>query len=74
MITIDGLSKKQVAMLDMLWSIDTMEGINKYRNTLCSDDQHMVDVLMEMIMLQTIDEQTADTEIYPEVEKILKNL
>lgn len=74
MITIEGLNKKQVAMLDKLWSIDTMEGIKEYRNTLCSEDQHMVDTLMEIIVLEMIDEEIADVDTFPEVEKILKNL
>ena len=54
MITIEGLNKKQVAMLDKLWSIDTTEGIKEYRNTLCSEDQHMVDTLMEIIIIVAI--------------------
>lgn len=74
MITIEGLNKKQVAMLDKLWSIDTMEGIKEYRNTLCSEEQHMVDTLMEIIVLEMIDEEIADVDTFPEVEKILKNL
>ena len=74
MITIEGLNKKQVAMLDKLWSIDTTEGIKEYRNTLCSEDQHMVDTLMEIIVLEMIDEEIVDVDTFPEVEKILKNL
>ena len=74
MITIDGLSKKQVSMLDKLWSLDTTEEIIEWTDTLNAEDQHMADVLMEMIRLEVTDLETAEMNSFPEVEKILKNL
>ena len=74
MITIDGLSKKQVAMLDKLWSLDTTEEIIEWKDTLNTEDQQMADVLMEMIRLEVTDLETAEMDNFPEVEKILKNL
>jgi hypothetical protein len=74
MITIDGLSKKQVAMLDKLWSLDTTAEILEWMDTLNSTDQQMADVLMEMIRLEVTDLETAEMNSFPEVEKILKNL
>ena len=74
MITIDGLSKKQVAMLDKLWSLDTTEEIIEWTATLNTEDQLMADVLMEMIRLEATDLDTAEMNSFPEVEKILKNL
>ena len=74
MITIDGLNKKQVAMLDKLWSLDTTEEILEWIDTLNAIDQHMADVLIEMIRLEVTDLETAEMENFPEVKKILKNL
>ena len=74
MITIDGLNKKQVAMLDKLWSLDTTEEILEWIDTLNATDQHMADVLIEMIRLEVTDLETAEMENFPEVKKILKNL
>ena len=74
MITIDGLNKKQVEMLDKLWSLDTTEEILEWIDTLNATDQHMADVLIEMIRLEVTDLETAEMENFPEVKKILKNL
>jgi len=74
MITIDGLNKKQVSMLDKLWSLDTTAEILEWMDTLNTTDQQMADVLMEMIRLEVTDLETANIETFPEVEKILKNL
>ena len=74
MITIDGVTEKQASMLDKLWSFDTMDEVLKWRDTLNTEDQQMVDVLMEMIRLEATDLETAEMNSFPEVEKILKNL
>ena len=74
MITIDGVTEKQASMLDKLWSFDTMDEVLKWMDTLNTEDQQMVDVLMEMIRLEATDLETADMNSFPEVEKILKNL
>jgi len=74
MITIDGVTEKQASMLDKLWSFDTMDEVLKWMDTLNTEDQQMVDVLMEMIRLEATDLETAEMNSFPEVEKILKNL
>ena len=74
MITIDGVTEKQASMLDKLWSFDTMDEVLKWMDTLNTEDQQMVDVLMEMIRLEATDLEIAEMNSFPEVEKILKNL
>ena len=74
MITIDGVTKKQASMLDKLWSFDTMDEVLEWIDTLNATDQQMADVLMEMIRLEATDQETANMDSFPEVEKILKNL
>jgi hypothetical protein len=74
MITIDGVTEKQASMLDKLWSFDTMDEVLEWMDTLNTEDQQMVDVLMEMIRLEATDLETAEMNSFPEVEKILKNL
>ena len=74
MITIDGVTEKQASMLDKLWSFDTMDEVLEWMDTLNTEDQQMVDVLMEMIRLEATDLEIAEMNSFPEVEKILKNL
>jgi len=74
MITIDGLNKKQVAMLDKLWSIDRSEQLNKYLATLSTKDVRMAQTLIEMIILEQIDEDTKDQTHFPDVENLLEKI
>jgi len=74
MITIDGLNKKQVAMLDKLWSIDRSEQLNKYLATLSTEDVRMAQTLIEMIILEQIDEDTKDQTHFPDVENLLEKI
>jgi hypothetical protein len=74
MITIDGLNKKQVAMLDKLWSIDRSEQLNKYLATLSTEDVRIAQTLIEMIILEQIDEDTKDQTRFPDVENLLEKI
>jgi len=74
MITIDGLNKKQVAMLDKLWSLETEKDLHNYVSTLDSQDTHMAQTLVEMIILEAIDTDIANKTDFPEVKDILEKI
>lgn len=55
MVTIDGLTTKQVEMLDTMWNIDSAEDYTEWKETLNSTDMNMVILLEEMIILAELD-------------------
>ena len=56
MITIDGLTKEQVRMLDEMWALDTMEEMSEWMENVPEDKRQMAELLQEMLILASIDE------------------
>lgn len=56
MIHIDGLTKKQIAMLNTMWAMDSIEQIREWQQTLPIYDQMLCDTLMQMVAIAYIDE------------------
>jgi hypothetical protein len=75
MINITGLSAKQKALCDQLWSLDTIDDVLEWISGL--DQQHQIDAqsMMELIMLEQIDElQLGDCSEARAVISRIKNL
>jgi hypothetical protein len=56
MITINGLTKSQVRMLDKMWAIDGYEEYQEWKATLCYAQKQQCSLLEDMILLAEIDE------------------
>lgn len=56
MITIDGLTKGQVKLLDTMWDIDGYKEYMEWKGKLSTSKRREVDVLEQMITLAEIDE------------------
>jgi hypothetical protein len=56
MIEIHGLTKKQSAMLDIMWSMDSFDEVVSWQSSLPLEDQYVVETLMELVALAYIDE------------------
>lgn len=56
MITINGLTKSQVRMLDKMWAIDGYEEYQEWKDTLCYSQKQQCALLEDMILLAEIDE------------------
>lgn len=54
-LTIDGLTKKQVQMLDEMWSIDTEYEFLDWYEQLTEKDQHECDMLQRLILIEAFD-------------------
>lgn len=54
-ITIEGLSKAQVKMLDIMWSIDSYNDYIDFKSGLSEDALAMVDLLESMLFLADLD-------------------
>ena len=60
MITITGLSKEACDLLDIMWSIETVEEYELWKNSLDLETMDAVCVLEEMVMWAELDEITED--------------
>ena len=55
-IHIDNLTQAQVDMLDHMWSLETEQDYFDWYETLDARDQHSVDVLQRLIILESMEE------------------
>jgi hypothetical protein len=55
MITITGLTKKQVELLDTMWELKDMEDYENWRNSLNENTMNEVDTLEQMVLLAQSD-------------------
>lgn len=59
-IHIRGLTRKQVAMLDLMWSMQDIEEVEAWQASLNDTDRAMSRTLMDMIFLEMVDEVAVD--------------
>lgn len=62
MIRFEGLTPKQVEMLDKLWSMDTSEQVLEWMKSLNDDDFRMAVTLQEMV-IDALLEQPAEQDV-----------
>jgi hypothetical protein len=62
MIEIAGLTPKQVALCDIMWTISSKEGVDSFIRTLPKQDARDCQTLIEMMQLAFLD-QVDDTQI-----------
>jgi hypothetical protein len=55
MITITGLTKKQVELLDTMWDLVDIEDYENWRNSLDENTMNEVDTLEQMVLLAQSD-------------------
>lgn len=60
MITIDGLTKEQVFLLDTMWQIDGYEDYMEWKSQLSESTRQEVEVLEQMVFLAELDEEDLD--------------
>lgn len=55
MITIHGVNKRQVKLLDKMWEIDSFEDYNFWKESLSAEARREVGLLEELVLLADID-------------------
>jgi len=58
MIEIQGLSQKEMALCDIMWTISSKEGVDSFISTLPKTDARTCKVLIELMQLAFLDEVT----------------
>jgi len=51
-ITINGLTDKQVAMLDIMWGLGSQEEFNDWVATLSTDDRELAEQLYWLLLIE----------------------
>jgi hypothetical protein len=68
---IEGLTKRQVEMLDTLWSLDSLDDVEIYVNTLNKNEKKTALTLVEMLSIACVDEEIEKLKSYPTAKKLL---
>jgi hypothetical protein len=69
-ITINGLTDKQVAMLDIMWGLGSQEEFNDWVATLSTDDRELSEQLYWLLLIEIAESDT--DEDYTEANEVLK--
>jgi hypothetical protein len=69
MITIDGLTKEQVKLLDIMWSIYDIEVYDEWKSALSEELQNTVDVLEKLALYETLEGELQD---FTQANQVLK--
>jgi hypothetical protein len=69
-ITINGLTDKQVAMLDIMWGLGSQEEFNDWVSTLSTDDRELAEQLYWLLLIEIAESNT--DEDYTEANEVLK--
>jgi adenylosuccinate synthase len=71
MIQLDGLTKHQIALLDKIWSIDSVEDCQAYIMALPEADQFECQNLVRLIALELIDQAVDKMDDWTESREVL---
>jgi hypothetical protein len=71
-IKLSGLTYEQVEMLDMMWSLDTVDEFFDWYNLLSEEDQNICDTLQRLIILEIADKEWEKTNKFPQAKALLK--
>lgn len=76
-ITIDGLTREQVQLLDQMWKFEHLEQLEAWAATLLPYQQQQVEDLMRMVLISHLDQvleavETQQARPYAEANAVLK--
>lgn len=71
---IDGLNPHQARLLDMMWTCEKPSELYALRKSLSEHDRRELDVLVELVMLETQDDDVKKMKRFPIVENLIKKI
>ena len=71
---IDGLTKKQVALLDIMWTLDDEHSLQNFIRSLPQRDRYQAESLSIMLVHEMLEEFLDGVTRFPEVQKILERV
>jgi len=70
---IEGLTERQVELLDEMWEIEEFEDLELWMETLCSEDRQQAEALQRLVVLETF-EELLDKGNYPDARRALVDI
>ena len=67
---IDGLTERQVELLDTMWAIEEFDELEAWMKTLTRADRMEAQNLQRLVVLETFEELIADSK-YPEANRVI---
>ena len=71
---IDGLTDHQVVLLDMMWECETPRELMELRDTLTRDEQKMMDVLIHLVYMESVEPEILAMKEFPMVQMLLEKI
>ena len=68
---IDGLTKKQVAILDIMWTLEDHDSVLNFIRSLPEADRHQAHSLMILLVHETLEEWLDGVTEFPEAREII---
>lgn len=71
---IDGLTKKQVALLDIMWTLDDADSVQNFIRSLPNSDRIQAQSLVIMLTHEMLEEFLEGVTEFPEVQEIIERV
>jgi len=70
---INGLTERQVELLDTMWAIEEYDELEAWMDTLCRADRVEAENLQRLVVLETFEDLMADSK-YPEANMVIDKI
>ena len=70
---INGLTERQVELLDTMWAIEEYDELEAWMDTLCLADRVEAENLQRLVVLETFEDLMADSK-YPEANVVIDKI
>jgi hypothetical protein len=74
MISINGLTERQVDLLDAMWAFEELADMEEWKSTLDVEDQQECDRLIRLVLIESMDELLQENNTYPDARKVLLDI
>jgi hypothetical protein len=71
---IDGLTKKQVALLDIMWTLDDEQSVENFVRSLPRADQQQAQSLKTLLIHEMMEEFLEDITEFPDAQEIIQRV
>ena len=71
---IEGLTKKQVALLDIMWTLDDADSVQNFISSLPNSDRIQAQSLVIMLTHEMLEEFLEGVTEFPEVQEIIERV
>jgi hypothetical protein len=71
---IDGLTRKQVALLDIMWTLDDEQSVENFVRSLPRADQQQAQSLKTLLIHEMMEEFLEDITEFPDAQEIIQRV